>query len=413
MRSPRSVIALVPLLVLPFAFLQPRSDEPAVKSVHLFDMPAGVTEAELVEAIRQVNSVVTELGYRHAGYKLWRAQTEDPAYGYYWEGLWPSAEAYQSIHDHPRYQEAIDAFTDLYPLIEPVQTYVRYVEVSDTGPGGTGAAGFDEAAVEREVREQVAELVEAWGSLDPDRYLDLFSSDSHWLYEGVPIDPEMLDGMVRSYMGSHAEAEYAWEDTSVEVLGPDAALFAGTFSLRQVDKAGKESSDQGAVTFVLERRNGQWKVVHAHESLPAAEATGVEPRDESMDRAALDSIRAEHVRAVNHRDADLLLESMATDVVYLAPEAAPVLGIDALGDMVRRAYEQFIPDVTMSPREVITSAGWAFEWGCLGGTVTPAAGGDPVPNDGKYLFVYRSHPQTGWKLVYDIYNYGPCTPGSD
>ena len=206
MHSPRSVIALVPLLVLPLAFLQPRSDEPALKSVHLFDMPAGVTEAELLEAIRQVNSVVTELGYRDAGYKLWRAQTEDPAYGYYWEGLWPSAEAYRSIHDHPRYREAIDAFTDLYPLIEPVQTYVRYVEVSGTDSGGAGAAGLDEAAVEGAVRE----------------------------------------------------------------------------------------------------------------------------RDVSVNRAALDSIRAEHVRAVNHRDADLLLESMATDVVYLAPGAAPVLGIDAL-----------------------------------------------------------------------------------
>lgn len=136
MRSPRSIVALLPLLALPFApLMHQQPDDRAIKSVHLFHMPESVTEAELVNAMQQMNTVVAEIGYPDAGYRLWKAETEDPAYGYYWEGVWPSAEVYRSVHDDPRYREvANDAFSELQPLLEPVETYIRYGEVSGTGP---------------------------------------------------------------------------------------------------------------------------------------------------------------------------------------------------------------------------------------------------------------------------------------
>ena len=49
---------------------------------------------------------MAELGYPDARYRLWKAETEDPAYGYYQEGVWPSAEAYRSVHDDPRFATA-------------------------------------------------------------------------------------------------------------------------------------------------------------------------------------------------------------------------------------------------------------------------------------------------------------------
>ena len=61
----------------------------------------------------------------------------------------------------------------------------------------------------------------------------------------------------------------------------------------------------------------------------------------------------------------------------------------------------------MTPREMILRGDLAFEWGCLGGRVNQVGGGDPIPNDGKYFFVYRWLADTGWKITHDVYNVGP------
>lgn len=131
-------------------------------------------------------------------------------------------------------------------------------------------------------------------------------------------------------------------------------------------------------------------------------------RDELLDRAAIDSLRAEHVRAVNSRNADLLLSGMTEEVVYLAPDLAPVLGRQALDALIRPLYQQFAPAITMTPKEVVVNGDVAFEWGCLGGHIDRVGGGEPILNSGKYVFIYRWAPATGWKTTHDAYNNGPC-----
>lgn len=135
---------------------------------------------------------------------------------------------------------------------------------------------------------------------------------------------------------------------------------------------------------------------------------GGEPRTTEADRASIDSLRAEHVVGVNGRDADLVLRGMSDNVVYLGPELAPVVGLEALGAIIRPAYEELDPDITMTPQEVTVDRPHAFEWGCLGGVIRPSAGGDPITNEGKYLFLYRWAPGVGWKITHDVYNAGPC-----
>lgn len=131
-------------------------------------------------------------------------------------------------------------------------------------------------------------------------------------------------------------------------------------------------------------------------------------RDELLDRAAIDSLRSEHLTAVNTRDADLLLSGMAKDVVYLQPDLAPLLGHQAIDSLVRPAFEVLAPNITMTPRKVVVRGDWAFEWGCLGGHIDRVGGGEPIPNDGKYFFLYQWLPETGWKITHDVYNTGPC-----
>lgn len=131
-------------------------------------------------------------------------------------------------------------------------------------------------------------------------------------------------------------------------------------------------------------------------------------RDELLDRAAIDSLRAEHVHAVNSRNADLLLSTYAESVVYLAPDLAPVLGRQALDTLIRPLYQQIVPAITMTPKEVVLNGDVAFEWGCLGGNIGKVGGGDPISNEGKYIMIYRWLASTGWKATHGAANYGPC-----
>ncbi|HMO40476.1 MAG TPA: DUF4440 domain-containing protein [Saprospiraceae bacterium] len=98
----------------------------ATRSIHLLDMPAGVTEAELSAALKDMNSVIAELGYPGAGYYMYKTESADAKnYRYYFEGVWPSAEAYAKIHEDPTWKAAAEKFDPLYDKIKAVEIYRR------------------------------------------------------------------------------------------------------------------------------------------------------------------------------------------------------------------------------------------------------------------------------------------------
>ena len=103
---------------------------PADKSVHLFDLPADVTEADWSAALTGINGVIAELGYPGAGYYMYKTTNADTKdYRYYFEGVWPSAEAYTKIHEDPAYVAAADKFGAMYDKIKPLQIYRRMSRV--------------------------------------------------------------------------------------------------------------------------------------------------------------------------------------------------------------------------------------------------------------------------------------------
>lgn len=131
-------------------------------------------------------------------------------------------------------------------------------------------------------------------------------------------------------------------------------------------------------------------------------------RDEAADRAAIDSLRAEHVAAVNSRDADRLLNGEAEDLVYLAPDLAPIRGKQGLDALIRPLYQRIFPDISMTPQELVLRGDVAIEWGCLGGRIEQLDGGPSITNDGKYVVIYQHFAKTGWKITHSISNPGPC-----
>jgi hypothetical protein len=132
-------IVLVGAALVAFAFAagyttgQTAEKGPALKSLHLLNLPDGMTEEDLAGVLTKANGAIHGEGHHMAGYRLWKVTGEQVGdYAYMSEGNWPNQEAYDAIHENEAYVAAVEGFD--YDAIRPVQVYNRYVEIP------TGAA---------------------------------------------------------------------------------------------------------------------------------------------------------------------------------------------------------------------------------------------------------------------------------
>lgn len=113
------------------------------------------------------------------------------------------------------------------------------------------------------------ENMATWNRLDPDRWLRLFDDDVQWYYLDKRMDLAGVEQLARSVMPELRESRTAVVgEPHVVVLGPDAAVVA--FDAREYWAPKSDTiplfERSTALTFVYQRIDGEWKVVHAHES---------------------------------------------------------------------------------------------------------------------------------------------------
>ncbi len=117
-----------------FATASTAEKGPAIKSVHLLNLPSDVSEADVAEALGKLNVAVAEAGYPEAGYRLWKVTGEQSGeYAYLWEGVWPSQDEYDVIHSGESWQAAFEA--EVFEALRWQQVYNRYVEIPSRGKG--------------------------------------------------------------------------------------------------------------------------------------------------------------------------------------------------------------------------------------------------------------------------------------
>lgn len=107
------------------------SYSPGNKSIHLFDLPEGVSEGQLTGLLADLNSVIEDLGYANAGYSLYKVNAEDEGeYRYFMEGVWPDAETYRRIHDSEEWKEVAQKDADLVREIQAQEIYRKVEKVA-------------------------------------------------------------------------------------------------------------------------------------------------------------------------------------------------------------------------------------------------------------------------------------------
>ena len=103
---------------------------PKQKSIHLFDLPEGMTERQFVGAVEEINAAIDKLGYPGVGYHVYKVQTDTiQEYRYFMEGLWPDPETYRVIHDSEAWNQAIDENREMFDRAFANQIYRRILKV--------------------------------------------------------------------------------------------------------------------------------------------------------------------------------------------------------------------------------------------------------------------------------------------
>jgi hypothetical protein len=138
----RKLLLAVTLLLAGAAFVIPldahrSQDGPAIKSVHMMNLPSNAREVDVANMVADFNEAIADAGYPSAGYKLWRvAGNQNADLAYLWEGTWPSAAAYDEIHDSEPYKAAMEKHRAVVEAISANQRYYRYIEVTPEMAGG-------------------------------------------------------------------------------------------------------------------------------------------------------------------------------------------------------------------------------------------------------------------------------------
>jgi hypothetical protein len=107
---------------------------PALKSHHLFNLPEGVSEREMAEALREMNRAIADSGHPNAGYRLWKVTGEQAGeYSYLWEGIWPNQATYDAIHESETWQKMEVRLGPFFEKIMEKQIYNRFIEIATNG----------------------------------------------------------------------------------------------------------------------------------------------------------------------------------------------------------------------------------------------------------------------------------------
>ena len=131
---------------------------------------------------------------------------------------------------------------------------------------------------------------------------------------------------------------------------------------------------------------------------------GAANADEAADRAAIAAATAATQAAENAGSVEQMRQQMANDVIMMAPNAAAVSGADAASASLQQFFDAFSIQIEYSSDEIAVAGDLGFDRGTYRHTLTPKAGGTPITENGKYLWIYRRGSDGAWKQSRVIWN---------
>lgn len=127
-----------------------------------------------------------------------------------------------------------------------------------------------------------------------------------------------------------------------------------------------------------------------------------ESRD--SDIQAIQHIREATMKAENAGDADFFASACTEDVVVMPPGMPAVAGRDAAVAFMRGFLGQFDLKICYVSEETRIHHDVAYNRGTYSQTLTPKGGGTPIPENGKYIWLYARAAEGSWKMSRIMWN---------
>ena len=140
-------------------------------------------------------------------------------------------------------------------------------------------AAVDIAAEKTNVQAVLDNYAKAWETLDFELFSSVFSHDSGLvIFSAVPsenlIGWEAFQEEIQKTFAENEAVEVTFRDVVIKVYGTGDLAWVTSLEDWKLMNQDQIVSDEGArMTWILEKQDGQWKVIHAHWSLPQEEDT--------------------------------------------------------------------------------------------------------------------------------------------
>jgi hypothetical protein len=129
----------------------------------------------------------------------------------------------------------------------------------------------DRGEIEKAVIEVNSRMTQAADSLDAEKFFSyiLNTGEGSIIQDGRLFKTwaEALDAVKTSFQGL-VKAERRYDQIQVTVISPEVALLISQGSTTASLPDGRTISSRFATSLVFVLRNGQWKVLHGHYSIP-------------------------------------------------------------------------------------------------------------------------------------------------
>jgi ketosteroid isomerase-like protein len=135
----------------------------------------------------------------------------------------------------------------------------------------------------------------------------------------------------------------------------------------------------------------------------AAEDEGTPQRAEA-DVEAVEEMVVELDKVTGEGDLEALLSFLTEDFVSLPPGEPPIVGRETLRSHHQPLFEAFELDIVHEPVETSALGEVVIQWGNCRGSFRPKGGGDAIPVDQKYLFVFKKQSDGSFKIWRLIFN---------
>ena len=139
--------------------------------------------------------------------------------------------------------------------------------------------------------------------------------------------------------------------------------------------------------------------------LVVATVASAQTSDEEAIKALIEEVQV----CYNDGDPARLMALWADDGVSMPPGVPALSGMAAIMASEERGMAENSYELVIAIEEVVVLGDWAFARGTYTNTLIATAGGEPFPQDGKWMFIPQRQGDGSWKIARSIWNHNPRT----